>query len=77
MKAIQITFDEELLSELDESEEVKQHGRSAVLRRVMREYLIQRRRRAIAEQYRRAYDKDGGLGKEFESWEDQGVWPSD
>ena len=39
MKAIQITFDETLLEELDATEEVRQDGRSAVFRRAIKEYL--------------------------------------
>jgi len=75
MKPVQISFDEELLEELDRSEEVKREGRSAVLRRAVKEYLDRRRRRSIADQYRRAYAKDRGLGDEYEGWEDQGEWP--
>jgi metal-responsive CopG/Arc/MetJ family transcriptional regulator len=77
MKAIQITFDEALLEELDATEEVRRHGRSAVLRRAVAEYLRRRRRYAVAESYRRAYGKEPGLGKEFEDWEDQGTWPDE
>jgi metal-responsive CopG/Arc/MetJ family transcriptional regulator len=75
MKAIQVTFDEKLLSELDESEEVKRHGRSAVLRRAVKEHLLRQRRRSITEQYRRAYASADGLGAEYEGWEEQGEWP--
>jgi metal-responsive CopG/Arc/MetJ family transcriptional regulator len=75
MKPIQVTVDEHLLEELDRSEEVKREGRSAVLRRAVREYLERRRQRSIADQYRRAYAGDGGLGEEYEGWEDQGEWP--
>lgn len=77
MKAIQVTFDEQLLSELDESEEVKRDGRSAVLRRAVQEYLRRRRRRSITEQYRRAYAGTKRLDAELEGWEEQGEWPID
>ncbi len=75
MKPIQVTFDEQLLIELDECEEVKRDGRSAVLRRAVQEYLQRRRRRSIAEQYRRAYAGANNLGEELEGWEEQGEWP--
>ncbi len=75
MKAIQITFDEALLEELDATEEVRRDGRSAVLRRAAAEYLRRRRRDEIAERYARAYGDEPGLGDEFEGWEDQGEWP--
>ena len=75
MKAIQATFDEELLAELDSSEEVRRDGRSAVLRRAAAEYLARQRRSAIAAGYARAYSDEPGLGDEFAGWEDQGRWP--
>jgi metal-responsive CopG/Arc/MetJ family transcriptional regulator len=75
MKAIQITFDETLLRELDATEEVRREGRSAVLRRAVAEYLRRRRRHTISERYAQAYGSSRGLGDEFEGWEDQGRWP--
>ena len=77
MKAIQITVDENLLAELDESDEVKRDGRSAVMRRAVAEYLQRRRRRAISDRYRRAYAESDGLGEEYEGWEKQGEWLRD
>lgn len=76
MKAIQITFTEGLLAELDASEEVRREGRSAVLRRAAAEYLARRRRDHIAESYARAYGDEAGLGEDFAGWEDQGQWPA-
>jgi metal-responsive CopG/Arc/MetJ family transcriptional regulator len=75
MKAIQISFDEALLRELDATEEVRKEGRSAVLRRAVAEYLHQKRKQGIDESYRRAYGANSGLGHEFNGWEDQGQWP--
>ena len=76
MKPVQILIDEKLLEALDADEEVKNIGRSAVLRRIVREYLEGRRRKAVAEGYRRAYGRDAdGLGAEFGGWEDEGLWP--
>ena len=56
-------------------EEVRRDGRSAVLRRAIRDYLKRRRRQAIERQYREAYADGQGLGDEFEGWEKQGEWP--
>ena len=76
VKAIQITLDEVLLARLDADEEVKRDGRSAVLRRAADEYLRRRRKRAIADQYAKAYGgRKRGLGDELSGWEDEGVWP--
>ena len=75
MKAIQVSFDEELLRELDATEEVLRDGRSSLMRLAVAEYLDRRRRAKIAQQYRNAYEGGLGLGEEFAGWEDQGTWP--
>jgi predicted transcriptional regulator len=74
MKPIQVLFDDELLRRLDADAEVKEAGRSAVLRRAAAVYLRRKRSERIAEAYRRGY-ADEGLGREFEGWESQGSWP--
>jgi len=75
MKAIQVMIDEALLASLDADDEVKRDGRSAVLRRALREYLLRRRSNRIAEAYRRGYAKEKGLGTELAGWPDEGAWP--
>jgi metal-responsive CopG/Arc/MetJ family transcriptional regulator len=75
MKAIQVMMDERLLKELDDTNEVRQAGRSAVLRRALEDWLQRRRKATIADAYRRAYGTDGDLDTEWAAWEDQGVWP--
>ena len=77
MKPIQLTMDEELLAQLDATEEVKRSGRSAVIRRATSEYLERARRRAIAEQYRRGYSDSASVEKDFSDWTDEGVWPEE
>lgn len=68
-------MDEALLARLDADDEVRRDGRSAVIRRAADEYLRRRRRRAIANQYARAYGDGASLGEEFGGWEDEGSWP--
>lgn len=68
-------MDEHLLARLDADEEVRRDGRSAVLRRAAELYLRQRRSRAIASAYERAYGRKPGLGTEFEAWDREGSWP--
>ena len=75
MKAVQVMLDERLLAELDATEEVRQEGRSAVLRRALAAYLRRRRRDSIADDYAKAYRDDDSLGTEWAGWEEQGVWP--
>jgi metal-responsive CopG/Arc/MetJ family transcriptional regulator len=75
MKAIQITMDERLLRRLDHDPEVRQAGRSAVLRRAASEYLRRASASRIAAAYQQAYAEQPGLGREFEGWENEGEWP--
>jgi metal-responsive CopG/Arc/MetJ family transcriptional regulator len=76
MKAIQVMFDEDLLAELDGTADVREKGRSAVLRQLANDFLRQRREREIDAQYERAYaGVENPLGKDFAGWEDEGAWP--
>jgi len=76
MKAVQIMFDEDLLAELDETSEVREKGRSAVLRQLTSDFLRRRREQEIDAQYERAYARvEDPLGKDFEGWKNEGVWP--
>jgi metal-responsive CopG/Arc/MetJ family transcriptional regulator len=77
MKPIQVMMDEDLLSELDQAEEVRREGRSAVIRRALEQYLRRRRNLLIRERYQRAYGADPGLGPEYSGWEEEGVWPEE
>jgi len=76
MKAVQIMFDEDLLAALDETVDVREKGRSAVLREITSDFLQRRRKQEIDAQYERAYAgvKDP-LGKDFEGWDEEGIWP--
>jgi metal-responsive CopG/Arc/MetJ family transcriptional regulator len=76
MKAVQVMFDEDLLAELDETADVREKGRSAVLRQLTSDFLRRRRRREIDAQYERAYaGVEDPLGKGFGGWEEEGTWP--
>lgn len=75
MKPIQIMIDEGLLARLDADEEVRRDGRSAFLRRAVRERLRKQAARRISEQYRQAYASKEALGLEFAGWEGEGKWP--
>ena len=76
MKAIQVTFDESLLEKLDADEEVKRHGRSAVMRRAVADYLRRRRSARIREGYRRAYGAKESAS-DLAGWIGEGTWPED
>ena len=77
MKAIQVTFEEDLLRDLDTDERVKAIGRSALLRQLAREYLRRERERRIDEQYARAYGGSRGDDPQGTLWETEGDWPLD
>ena len=71
-------MDEKLLNALDADEEVRRLGRSAVLRKIVAEYIDYRRRKTVASQYRLAYgEAEEGLGAGFEGWENEGIWPGE
>jgi metal-responsive CopG/Arc/MetJ family transcriptional regulator len=76
MKPIQMLIDEPLLRRLDADDEVRQVGRSEVLRRAAAAYLRRSRARRIAEAYQKAYGDAGGLGDEWAGWENEGTWPA-
>lgn len=76
MKPIRRLIDAQLLRRLDADPEVKELGRSEVLRRAAAAYLRRSRARRIAEAYAKAYGSDDGLGDEWIGWESEGVWPA-
>lgn len=77
MKAVQVMFDEQLLRRLADSPDVKQNGRSAVVRRAVQLYLRQREHEQISQQYRNAYSDTADLDRELEGWTEEGEWPAD
>ncbi len=74
MKPIQITFDEALLAELDERPEVRERGRSAVLREAAAAYLADKRSADIARQYEQAYTRAPQSEAEVAEWESVQAW---
>jgi predicted transcriptional regulator len=70
VKVVKILLSEDLVTEFDETAEVRERGRSAVLRQLVGDFLRQRRERELDTQYERAYKQgDSPLGEEFEGWE--------
>ena len=74
MKPIQVTFDEGLLAELDARPEVRERGRSAVLREAAAAYLAKRRTEDIARQYEEAYTRARQRAAEVAAWEGVQAW---
>jgi len=73
MRLIQLLIDQPLLRRLDADPEVKQVGRSEVLRRAAAAYLRRSRSRRVAEAYAKAYGRDAGLGDHWAGWEAEGA----
>lgn len=77
MRPVQVMFDERLLAKLDADEDVRKVGRSAVLRRLVSDYLRKKMESTIDARYRKGYADGAGLGPEFDGWEEEGVWPTE
>jgi len=77
MKPVQVMFDEDTLRRLSESEEVKERGRSEVVRRAVDRYLRQREQETIARKYAQAYSSTAALEDELDGWTEEGAWPTD
>ncbi len=77
MKAIQVTLDEALLERLDQRPEVREKGRSAVLREAVAGYLAHKEDEDIARRYEEGYRKNPPGEDELAGWTDEGVWPQD
>ena len=75
MKAVQVVLDEALLERLDRLPEVREFGRSAVLREAAIEYLGHREAEDIARRYQTGYRDAAALDDEFDGWPDEGAWP--
>ena len=75
MKAIQVTFDEDLLERLDRQPSVQERGRSAVLRQAAIEYLRRQEAATITARYQAGYSGAPRIDDELEGWGSEGAWP--
>ena len=77
MKAIQVTFDEDLLARLDRLPAVREKGRSAVLREAAAVFLTLQEAKVISDKYRAGYTPGAEDEDDFQGWADEGAWPED
>jgi metal-responsive CopG/Arc/MetJ family transcriptional regulator len=77
MKPVQMLIDDELLADLDADEEVRQSGRSKVMRRLIAGYLESRREAQLDAQYRQGYGDPLRVAEELEGWAEEGTWPEE
>lgn len=74
MKAIHVTFDEALLERLDGLPEVRERGRSAVLREAVTTWLARKNAESITRRYREGYgDGFPPIDDELAGWTSQGT----
>ena len=71
MKAIKVTFDEELLERLDRFSTVQEQSRSAVLREAVTDYLACKEAEEIERRYREGYG--AAPPADLEEWAGEGV----
>ncbi len=77
-RSVQISLDAELLAEVDRQAKARDEGRSAFIRRALRQFMRDERRRAIDESYARAYaEKADELFEEVKDLIEGQVWPDD
>lgn len=74
MKTIQMTIEENLLSEVDQAIEALQTSRSAFIRNALREAIQKYKIHELEEQHRLGYEKHPVQPGEFDIWQDEQVW---
>ena len=74
MKTIQMTIEENLLSEVDEMIEALQTTRSAFIRDALRAAIKKYKIRQMEEQHRLGYEKYPVQPGEFDVWYDEQAW---
>lgn len=74
MKTIQMTIDEELLTNIDKIAQGIKMSRSAVIRDALEQYLKRLHIAELEMKHREGYSKSPEAEGEFDIWEDEQVW---
>ncbi len=75
MKTVQMTLDEELVTQVDRAARKLGTTRSGFTRQALRDALRHLRVRQLEEQHRRGYAAKPVRRGEFDSWDVEQVWP--
>ena len=75
MKTVQMTLDDDLVSQVDIIVERLGTTRSAFTREALRRALEEIRIEALEKQHRRGYEQHPVRPGEFDDWETEQVWP--
>ncbi len=74
MKTVQMTLDEELVTEVDEAVEKLGTTRSAFTREALRSSLASLREKELERRHAEGYRRHPVRPGEFSDWEDEQVW---
>lgn len=74
MKTIQMTIEENLLSEVDKAIDALQTSRSAFIRDALREAIQKYKIHQMEEQHRLGYEKFPVQPGEFDIWQEEQTW---
>ena len=74
LKTVQMTLDDELVTEVDKVVERLQTSRSAFTRKALREALIRYATEQLESKHRRGYERHPVSVGEFSIWESEQAW---
>jgi Arc/MetJ family transcription regulator len=77
MRTVQMTLDDDLISEVDRMVKRLDTNRSAFTRDALRNALSNYRTDQLENQHRRGYQQRPVSGDEFKDWEDEQVWDTE
>ena len=75
MKSVRVRIHEALLERLDQHPTVREHGRSAILREAVVDYLERWDAKDMARRYSTGYQDAAAWDRDFRGWTDEGAWP--
>lgn len=74
MKNVQISFDDRLLTTVDEIAESARLSRSAVVRKALKHWINERQIKAFEEEWISKLKEDPGDGKDLKAWRHVEQW---
>lgn len=74
IKTVQMTIDEDLLTQVDTLVKELETNRSAFMREALENALKQRRVRLLEQQHRAGYERHPQTPDEFDIWQEEQVW---
>lgn len=75
MRTVQMTLEEDLLTEVDEAVERLDTSRSAFTRQALQQSLARLKEKELEARHRAGYERHPVEPGEFSDWHDEQVWP--